>query len=429
MSRLFGLAALVLFMVLMIYLPQRAIEGAPLSMLLGFLLLSAFLFGKIGNFFGLPGITGYLLAGIILGPSCFGVLDKSSVKSLALINSFALTLIGLNAGGEVHLKRIRERFSSLALITASQVLLGFLGMLALMTLLVGYFPGSLVLSLPGQIAIASLFAVIALANSPSSTVAVIVETGARGRMSELILGITIIKDIVVILGFALAISMSGSILGSGMESGQFHLAELSWEIGGSILFGVLIGLGIISYMVYVNVEIPIFIIALGFVITKLSNLLDLHAMLVCMVAGLVINNLSDKGKTFIQAIEKGSIPLFVIFFAIAGAEIDFTILSQTWYLMLALVASRLFFTWISTLIGAVIAREEPGTRNNIWMGFVAQAGVSLGMVVIVAETFPEWGGTFKNIVVGSIAVFQLIGPVLFKVALARAGEISSTGRG
>ena len=425
MSRVFGLLVLMLLMLLLVYLSADIGSAAPLSMLLGFLLLAGFVLGKIGNNMGLPGITGYLLAGMVLGPSCFGILDRKSVADLQLINSFALTLIALTAGGEVNLRRLYERLRSFLSVVFGQVIVTFCGVLVSMTLLLSFLPGPFAGGTAAGLVVASLFAVVALANSPSSTVAVIVETGARGKVSEMVLGVTIVKDLVVIVAFALAMSASFAVLqlGGGIE-GSNLMADLAWEIGGSILCGVLLGLGIIAYMVFVAAEIPVFIIALSFISSKLSSLLGLHPLLVCMVAGLVVNNLSSRGREFIRAIEKGSLPIYVVFFAIAGADLDLGVIAGTWQLVLLLVVSRSIFTWLGTWAGSVVGGEEAVVRENLGLGFFAQAGVTLGMAVIVADTFPGWGATFKNVVVGAIAVFQLVGPVVLKYALARAGEMS-----
>ena len=426
MSRVFGLVVLALLMGLLVYLPAGGGSGAPLSMLLGFLLLAGFVLGKIGNNFGLPGITGYLLAGMALGPYCFGILDRETVDDLQLINSFALTLIALTAGGEVSLKRIYARLRSFLTVIFGQVLVTFCGVLACMTLLLGLLPGDFVAGKAAVVVVGSLFAVVALANSPSSTVAVIVETGARGRVSEMVLGVTIVKDLVVIVAFALVMSAGFALLEPGSGPGGSHLAAgLAWEIGGSILCGVLLGLGIIAYMVFITAETPVFIIALSFISSKLSSLLGLHPLLVCMVAGLVVNNMSSRGREFIKAIEKSSLPVYVVFFAIAGADLDLGVIAGTWQIILLLVVSRSIFTFLGTWAGSVIGREEAVVRENLRLGFFAQAGVTLGMAVIVADTFPGWGPTFKNVVVGSIAVFQLAGPVLLKYSLSRAGEIVS----
>ena len=427
MSRFFGLAALALLMALMFFLPSPGLGDRPLSMTLGFLLLAGFACGKLGNRIGLPGITGYLVAGIALGPSLLGVMDQAAVQSFEMINSFALTLIALTAGGEVNLRRIARSFRSFASIALSQVVMVFAGMFLLMSLLLKFIPAEFPSTFPAILAVPAFFAVTSLSKSPGATVAIIVETGAKGRMTELTLGITIVNDIVVILTFALTFGIiSGLLLPSGTGSDWALAGEVAWEIGGSIISGMLLGAVVIGYMKYVGGELPFFIIALSFLTSELSHLLHLNALLICMTAGLTVNNLSSRGHRFIEAIEKGSLPLYVVFFAIAGASLNFGVLKDAWVLVIFLTAGRLFFTWFGSWLGAYAARVEPKIRNNIGMSFLNQAEISLGLAVIISQTFPEWGMNFKSVLVGSIAIFQLIGPVLFKLALGRAGELPKT---
>jgi Kef-type K+ transport system membrane component KefB len=181
-------------------------------------------------------------------------------------------------------------------------------------------------------------------------------------------------------------------------------------------------------MKYVGTELPIFIIALSYLVAEASRAMHLHGLLVCMVAGLAVNNLSGRGRHFIESIEKGSLPLYVLFFAIAGAGINFSVLSDAWLLVIVLTVSRLAFTWLGTWLGAYVAGEEQRVRDNIWMGFLTQAGITLGIAVIVAENFPGWGATFKSVVIGTIAIFQVAGPVVFKYGLGRAGELPPVDR-
>ncbi len=424
MSRLFGLTALALLMALMFYLSRFGSGGFPLSMTLGFLLLAGFVLGKLGNMIELPGITGYLAAGIVMGPSLLGIMDRQAVADLELINSFALTLIALTAGGEVDLRRIAKSLKSFVLIVCGQMTITFVSVFLLMAWVLSFFPAEFPFGAAGLVAVGALFAVTSIANSPSSTVAVIVESGAKGRMTELTLGITIIKDIAVIVAFALTFGFVSQLFDSSTAAqGHGILAELGWEIGGSIGFGIALGLLIIGYMKYIGTELPVFVIALSYLVAVSSRALSLHALLVCMTAGLAVNNLSGRGRSFIEAIEKGSLPLYVIFFAIAGAGIDFTVLADVWVLVIALTVSRLAFTWLGTWLGARAAGEQRAVRENIWMGFLAQAGITLGIAVIVAENFPGWGDTFKSVVIGSIALFQVGGPVMFKYGLGRAGEL------
>ena len=426
MSRLFGLTALLLLMFLLIKMPGvLQPRNVPLSMNIGFLMLSGYVLGQLGMTFGLPGITGYLIAGIIFGPSLLCLVDRPAVNELTLINNFALTLIALTAGGEVELAWVAKRIKSFGWITGIQSMTVFFGVALIMILAQGLLPAIFPADLKEKVAIACMFGVIAVAKSPSSTVAIIVETGSKGPVTDFTLGISIIKDVLVIVMFAVVLAVSLRVL-HVRDTGGNLISTLLVEIFGSIAFGVAVGYLIIFYMRNVGKEITITILAASFLIYEVSHLLHLHALLVCMVAGIVVNNLSHQGRAFIEAIERGSLPVYVIFFAIAGAGLNFSVLALSWPLVLILVFSRTLFTWLGTVAGAVISKEIDTVKKYLWMGFTTQAGVTLGLAVLVERAFADsWGTQFKNVVIGSIAVFQIIGPVMFKYGLDKSGEIPS----
>jgi len=421
MSRVFSLAALILLMLILLRLPVGG--GATLSLSLGFVLLGGFLLGKLAQRAGLPGITGYLIGGILFGPHVAGFLDRGAVSGLSAINSFALSLIALTAGGEVNLGRVRARLSSFTLITGAQVLVTLAGVSVVMFMAGRWFSAGM--STLNCLVFALLFGVSALTTSPASTVAVIVESGARGRLSELVLGITILKDILVVVCFAVGLAAGVQLLGL-QGGGEGNLtALLAREIGGSVAAGALLALVVIVWMRQVRTELTLFVIAVSFLTSEAAVHLHLHALLICMTAGILINNLSDRGHEFVEAIERGALPIYVVFFAIAGAKIDLGRLAAGWEMAAALVASRTLFVWLGATAGARAAGEGSPVRGTVWLGLLSQSGVALSLAVIVAATFPGWGELYRDVLIGSIALFESVGPALFKWSLSRAGETAA----
>lgn len=427
MSRITGLIALIILMLAVHLAPFDIGSGSyPLSLSFGFLLLAAYVLGKVANFFKLPGITGYLIAGFLFGPSLLNFIDAGAIDSLGVINSFALTIIALTAGGEVDLKSVWQQRKSYGWILGGLCLVCFAGVMAAMTLFLRYGGGEVFpTEMNTVLVVAALMAVIAMASSPSATVAVIVESGARGKLSSLVLGITILKDFIVVVAFALAVAAGSASLGHGTGGPAGLAGQIAWEIFGSLGMGLLIAGVIITYMKYVDREIPLFIIAMGFVSYEMSHLLHLHALLVCMAAGIFVRNLGNKAEKLIEEIEKASLPVYVVFFAIAGAGLHLEFLLKNIGLIGVLAIVRVGAIVLGTTLGASLAGEDKKIRNHFWMGMLSQAGVALGMVVVVSQTFPEWGPRFKDIMIGSIALFELAGPVIFKYSLVRTGEVAS----
>ena len=352
MSRIFALGVLILLMLLLLRFPGGA---ATLSMSLGFLLLAGYGMGKIGNRLRLPGITGYIVAGILFGPHVFGMLNEGAVIDLNAISSIAVGLIALTAGGEVDLRRVRQRLKSYAFVAAGQVGVALAGVSGVMYL-------ALWLLLPEwglteRLVLASFFGLTAVTTSPAATVAVIVESGAKGRLSELILGITVLGDVVVLVLLALGIAAGTQALGLDAGGGGSLGLRFMIELGGSALAGAVLAALVGAYMRFVRVDLPLFILAVSFLSNEVANYLHLHGLLVCLCAGLLINNLSGRGREFIRAIEYGSLPVYVVFFGIAGAKINLDTLAGAWILVLTLVIARSFFFWIGITAGAAAAGE------------------------------------------------------------------------
>jgi len=194
------------------------------------------------------------------------------------------------------------------------------------------------------------------------------------------------------------------------------------EIGLSLSVGVVVGVGIILYLKYIHQDMTIFILAIAFFTYQISHRYDLHPLMICLLAGFIVQNFSYLGEKLIHAIEKVSLPVFVVFFAISGASINLDALSKTWILALLFVLWRAGLKFSSTFIGAKIAGDDVSIQRNAWAGFISQAGVALGMAIVIEKTFPDWGRDFKTLVLAIIAINQIIGPVLLQKLIFKVGE-------
>jgi Kef-type K+ transport system membrane component KefB len=275
---------------------------------------------------------------------------------------------------------------------------------------------------------AALFlSVIATANSPSTVIAVVTELRARGRMTESILGVTVLKDLLVIVMFAGVLTVCSYLntVGGSLDTGLIF--ETAWRLGASIAGGVILGFLLIFYIDRVRAELALFMIGISFISTELFHHFGLHPLLATVVAGFVVQNFSDHGSKFIESLERASLPIFVIFFAIAGAGLDLSSLRAWWVIVLVLLLSRALLIYCGTALGAVAAGETRSIRRLSWLGFLPQAGVSLGLAVLVTQYYPEWGEFVKDVAISMIALNQILGPVGLKYALVRSGEAHAGG--
>ncbi|MFC2157332.1 cation:proton antiporter [Acidobacteriota bacterium] len=161
------------------------------------------------------------------------------------------------------------------------------------------------------------------------------------------------------------------------------------DIGGSVLIGLLVGAGIILYLKFIRRDLVIFILSVAFFTYQISLNYGFHPLLICLLAGFLVENFSPHGERFIQAIEKSSLPIYIIFFAISGASLDLNALKSSWLLALILVFWRGILKYLGTYSGAKLMGEDREVQQFGWMGFISKAGVALGMAIIIEKTFPE----------------------------------------
>jgi len=392
------------------------------SISLGFILIFAFLVGKSINRFKLPQITGFILAGIFCGPYILKFLSIGDVENLQLLDGLALSLIALTAGGEMRIAQLRKNKKAIFSILIFQTVIIIVGFVIFGFFGRSFFPFFSEKTFAQGFALSLLLGTLATATSPSTTIAVITETNAKGKYTDLILSTAVIKDFVVIGLFALSLSLSKFFAVSGKALDADVMTMVLREIGGSVLLGGLIGLGIVLYLKFINRETAVFILSVAFFTYQISHRLGLHPLMICLVAGFLVENFSSRGDSLIQAIEKISVPIYVVFFAISGASLNLEALRRSWVLALIFVVWRGILKFSGTYVGAKVAKEDPGVQRRSWAGFISQAGVALGMAVIVERTFPEWGGEFKALVLAIIAINQIIGPILLQRLLFKVDE-------
>ena len=392
------------------------------SISLGFILIFAFLIGKEINRFKLPQITGFILAGIFCGPYILKFLSIGDVENLQLLDGLALSLIALTAGGEMRIAQLRKNMKAIFSILIFQTVIIIAGFVIFGLFARSFFPFFSEKTLAQGFALSILLGTLATATSPSTTIAVITETNAKGKYTDLILSTSVIKDFFVIAIFALSLSLSKFLAVTGKAFEADVMTMVLREVGGSVLLGILVGLGIVLYLKFINRETAVFILGVAFFTYQISQSFGFHPLMICLAAGFLVENFSSRGDSLIQAIEKSSVPIFVVFFAISGASLNLEALRRSWVLALIFVVWRGVLKFLGTYVGAKIAKEDPGVQKRSWAGFISQAGVALGMAVIVERAFPEWGGEFKAIVLAVIAINQIIGPVLLQRLLVKVDE-------
>jgi Kef-type K+ transport system membrane component KefB len=392
------------------------------SLALGFILVFAYLVGNNLKRLSLPQITGFIIAGILCGPYILNFVSESDVNDLQLLDGLALSLIALTAGGEMKIARLRRQIKTIASIVLFQtfiVLFGFLLLGLIARYSVSFFGE---MNLLQVFAFSLLLGTLMTPTSPATTIAVITETKSEGKFTDLILGTAVVKDFFVIVLFSFSLSFSKSAVAPTRDFDFRFLLHILSEVGGSILIGILIGTGIILYLKFIKKDVVIFILAVAFFSYQISHNYGYHPLLICLVAGFFAENFSSQGKLLISAIEKSSVPIYVVFFAISGASLNLNALRQTWLMALVCVVLRGLFKFSGTFIGARLTGGGKEVQTQSWAGFLSQAGVALGMAIVIQDNFPQWGSEFMALVLAIIAINQIIGPVFLQRLLVKVKE-------
>jgi Kef-type K+ transport system membrane component KefB len=351
MQRILVLAAISTLMYILVNIfPQSWVSPAAIPTLsLGFLLLGAYIIATLLARTGIPKITGYIIGGMLFGPSILGFLSSEVLNDLKLVDDLALTFIAFAAGGELRIAMLKDRKKSILFTLVSLIVVVLLGVTLSLLSVRSFFPLTMGMPFLKALAVASICGVIAVARSPSSAIAIISETKARGPFTDMVLGVTVAADVLTIFLFALVLSFSEVILSGATGFDGVFLLGIGLEVSASLIFGFLLGRAIAYYLKHIRSDLTIFILGVAFLVTKLSEslawLLDtelgihfhLEPMLICLTAGFVVQNMSKLGDDFLRIIDRSSLPIYAIFFAISGASLGLDALKETWHWALFLV--------------------------------------------------------------------------------------------
>ncbi len=402
--------------------PDKPFEDATL--LTGSVLLAAYLLALMLKDLKLPKLTGYMLLGILFGPAGFNFLNMENMEQLHFLENLALSFIALTAGGELKIQKLKNQLRSITYMITGQIVFVFIGLLSLLILLSDHISFLAGLQENVIIGFAILFAGTAVSKSPATTMGIITELKAKGRITDLVLAITVLKSIFLVLVFPLLIGWSKLYLLEGNALNSALFIDVMLQILSSIGFGVMMGYLIIGYIKYVGKENSLFLLGVAVVITEISSMFSIEILLTSIVAGIVVENLSKEGNRLIRSIEESSLPLYIIFFSFAGAGLHLQTLQKALGLTLFLVTMRMLLLFIGNWAGAKAAKETKQAANLSWLGFIGQAGIAVGLGLLIERSFPgEVGTTFKTILIGSVVINELLGPVFFKYLLVKVKEV------
>jgi Kef-type K+ transport system membrane component KefB len=393
----------------------------------GVLLVMGYFFGKLAERVRLPAITGYIVAGLLLGDSISGIIHTEMTETLRTITEVALGIIAITIGSEFGFKKLRRLGAGIVLITLVQ-------------LFVTFFVVAFSLRWAGMAwPYALMLGAIASATAPAATVVIIQQLRARGDFVDTLYGVVALDDAGCVVLFAAVLALAGSMLGAAGGEALSFMASVGHaftEIIYSLILGVAEG-AILHMLCHRNRRSnEMLIISLGviFLSTAIAISLELSPLLANMTAGAVVINISQKGHRIFRAISPLTPPLYAAFFAIAGTELKLAVLANPVVLGLGVVyvLSRAAGKYSGVWLGALAAKVPRTVRTYLGFSMLPQAGVAIGLVLLVqaspltayaSEAVKEQFVQMANIVLFAVMINELIGPPLSKYAIIRGAEL------
>jgi len=395
---------------------------------------------KLFQIIHLPLITGLIFIGILSGPYILDLIPENSVKRLGFINDIALSFIAFAAGSELYLNELRSRVESIKWMTIGQLVVTFLLGALTVFLLSEYVPYMREQNLVARASIAILTGAIFVARSPASAIAIINELRAKGPFTQTVLGVTVIKDFLVIIVFGISMSIAETLI-IGREFNliaiMIILVELALSFGSGFIVYRLIRL-ILGFKLDKRYK-AVMILFTGFGVYQVAYLIRnitqnymeheifLEPLLICIIASFLITNYTRYRAEFLRIITDAGPLVYTAFFTLTGAAMRIDVLQNAWVIAFLFFLIRLITIVIGAYFGGIMAKDPPKFNRVAWMPYVTQAGVALGLATIVAYEFPTWGPQFSAIVISVIVINQFVGPPLFKWSLKYLGEDRSKG--
>ena len=431
-------------------------EYVHIFVYIALLLLAALLSTRLMKLLKLPNVTGYIITGIIMGPFVFGLLFNNFsynniqesviygfVDKIKWVSTIALGFIAFSIGTSFKISTLKAVGKKVVIITIFEAL--FASLLVIAALVVAHF------IFPNQISweLVLTLGAIASATAPAATLMIIKQYKARGPMVDTLLPVVALDDAAALILFAILFQIATTLAaGTGTFDVYKMLVKPILEIIISLSIGAVLGF-LISLMNKWfksrnnRLIIAIFSIFLAcglYFLFKMPQLggFELSSLLMCMMIGSIYTNMcKDSGKT-LDVMDRFTSPIYLMFFVISGASLDLTIFfNKSGLIVLTIAGIYLIFRvvgkWSGAFTGASIAKCEPKIKKYLGFALIPQAGVAIGLATTASalfsasehETTKAAGALIIAIILTSTLVYELIGPMVSKFALKKAGEISN----
>lgn len=380
---------------------------------LGLFLMAGYLAHFVGRRAHVPRVTLLLLLGLFVGPHGLNLVPHSITEWFPFVAQLALSVVGFMLGERFLGRNLRRTGRAVLIISVAE------SVGAVVIVLVG-------LVLMGTPLLLSIvLAGISAASAPAATLDVVRESGAEGPLTEIVLGVVAVDDALAIILFSVLLVVAQAVAGSSAWSWSMLLVGL-YEVFGAALLGAAVGVPMAWLTGRLRPGELTLLEALGFVFVcgGLASLLGVSYLLACMVLGAVVANRARHHTRPFHAIEGVSQPFLVVFFVLAGLQLDPTLFALVGLAGAGYVVFRAGGKILGAYVGARASNVPRPLAKRVGWCLLPQAGVALGLALLVAERFPEIGDSVLSLLVGTTFVLEVVGPVATRTALRQAGEVT-----
>ncbi|QCK13621.1 cation:proton antiporter domain-containing protein [Mangrovivirga cuniculi] len=389
---------------------------------------------------GLPRITGLLISGLIAGPFIFNLIPSHSIIRLEYLFDLCLAFIAFAAGNELKIKELRSSGKAIFWQTLGQMVVTFLVSFALIYWLVNNLEVLSEVSSEIKFGVSLLAATIFITRSPEAAIAVVNELRAHGPLTRISMGVIVIKDVLVIMVFAVCFSIVQSLL-LGQEFSGWFVLLLCANLIVTITIGYFLG-ALIDKVLRFNLNFKAsgaLILFFGFGIFRFTDFVKhvfdyffhievyLEPLLICIVASFQVTNYSRQRLAFSKIIHDLGPYIYLIFFTLTGASVSVDVLLKVWPIALGLFVIRIIALFVGSVsVGRLSRFNWPNTMRS-WMPYITQAGVALSLTTESFVVFGEWQQIFSTTMIALIVINQFVGPPLYKYYIQKAGEAHTKG--
>lgn len=368
---------------------------------------------RIAKKINLPNVTAYLVAGLAVGPYCLNLFDQDALAGAAQITSVALGFIAFSIGGEFKWESLKRVGTKAVIITLFQALAA-LALVDIVLLVFGF-----------DVPLSITLGAIATATAPAATLMVVRQYRAQGTMTNTLLSVVAMDDAIGLAAFSISLAIAQSLTSGAAPTLYNMLISPLLEIILSLVVGGLLGALLSFLMRFFRSRANRLSLMLAAVLAgvALADGYGLSSLLTCMAIGAAMVNLRDDSEMLVEIIDRWTPPLFTLFFVISGAELDLHVLSTVGILGLLYILARSLGKYFGARVGASVVKSEPKIRKYLGLTLLPQAGVAIGMAQVVITKLPEYGAEIRAVVLCATLVYELIGPVITRIALERSGEI------